>query len=194
MIKEFGEYFSSRVMRAHDMVARATPGPMLVRLMVWVLGVLALMLAYPAEAIFDFRASLAMVLVAVLPAVFPRTRMVSFVLFAAAFGWLVNTAGFGQPITAVRVVALAGTLYLLHNGAALAAVLPYDTVLAPGVLIGWFARALAVVAVTVVLGAVAVAGAGVFGGRTFLVAALVGIATVCLLGWLFVSLVRRGES
>src|SRR6185369_12203884 len=131
------------------------------------------------------------VLVALLPTVFPRTRMVSFVLFTAAFGWMVSTAGFGEPITTVRLVALAGTLYLLHSGAALAAVLPYDTVLAPRVLLGWTVRALGVVAVTAGLGVLAVSGARLFGGRTFLVAALAGVALVAVLGWLLVRLARR---
>jgi hypothetical protein len=190
-MQELQDYVSSRALRGRDMLARATPGPMLVRLVVWVLAVVALVIAYPTEAVLDTRGGLAVVLVALLPTVFPRTRMVSFVLFTAAFGWMVSTAGFGEPITTVRLVALAGTLYLLHSGAALAAVLPYDTVLAPRVLLGWTVRALGVVAVTAGLGVLAVSGARLFGGRTFLVAALAGVALVAVLGWLLVRLARR---
>jgi hypothetical protein len=190
-MQELRDYFASRVLRGRDLLARATPGPTLVRLVVWVLGVVALVVAYPADAVFDTRGGLAIALVALLPVVFPRTRMVSFVLFTAAFGWLVSTAGFGEPITTVRLVVLAGVLYLLHSSAALAAVLPYDTIVAPRVLLGWALRALGVVAVTAVLGVFAVSGAQLFGGRTYLVAALAGVAMVALLGWLLVRLARR---
>jgi hypothetical protein len=106
------------------------------------------------------------------------------VILIAAVGWLAATTYYAEPLTGWRLVAMAGALYLTHTGAALAAVLPYDTVVSPGVLAGWALRALAVVASTAVLGLLALVGAVVLGDRTSLLAALVGVAAAIPLAWL----------
>jgi hypothetical protein len=189
-MNELTAYFSSRIGHARDMAMRAMPGPMLVRLAVWFWAVVALGLAMPEELVTSLRGALVLLVIGLLPALLPRTRMVSLMLFTAVVGWLATTAAFEEPIATWRLVALAGALYLVHTSAALAAVLPYDTVTSPGVLAGWLLRALGVVALAVPFGALAVAGSGLFGGRTFLVAAIAGAGVVCVLGWLVARLVK----
>ena len=189
-MRELAEYFSSRIHRVHDMSARAMPAPMLVRVAVWFWAAVALAFAMPGELLLSLRGGLALLAVAMLPALLPRTRMVSLMLFTAVVGWLVTTVVFEEPITTWRLVGLAGALYLVHSGAALAAVLPYDAVTSPGVLVGWLLRALGVVALTALFGSLALAGSGLFGGRTFLIAAIAGAGVVCVLGWLVARLVR----
>jgi hypothetical protein len=184
------QYFTSRVRRGRDVVSRATAGPLLIRLVVWALAAAGLMLAYPAEVARTPQALPAVLLVAVLPAAFARTRMVSLLLFAIALGWMVSTTVFADPIATWRLITLAALLYLLHTTAALAAVLPYDTVVARAVLAGWLLRALAVVAATTVFGVASSLGADRLAGHSYLVAALVGVALVCLISYLLVRASR----
>jgi hypothetical protein len=47
--------------------------------------------------------------------------------------WVVASVAYGGLPSLARVAALAGALYVMHAAAALAAVLPYDCVLPPGV-------------------------------------------------------------
>ena len=192
MIRELSEYVDERVRLAGDMVKRATPGPMLVRLAVWGAGVLALALAFPAKLTPDPRALAILAGLALLPTVAPRSRMVSFLIFTAIFGWVVSTLGYEEPITWLRLIGLAAALYLLHTGAALAAVLPYDTVVAPGVLVGWLLRTIGVVAVSAVLGVVVLKLTDWIGIGTSLVASLAGLAAAALLVWLIARVSKRG--
>jgi hypothetical protein len=182
------EYLTSQARRLVDVSRRATLAPTLLRVVLWLLGVIALLLAYPAQITGDPLVLPVVGVLALLPAASPRTRMVSVVLSLAAAGWLIATTVYLEPITVGRLIGLATVLYLLHTGAALAAVLPYDTVVAPEALVAWLLRALAVVAVGGALGVIALAGAGMFGGRTYLVATIAGLVTV---GVLVRLLVRR---
>src|SRR6266508_4406281 len=68
---------------------------------------------------------------------------------ATAGPLLVRGRVFASALTVWRLAALAGALYLLHTTAALASVLPYDTIVAPGVLLGWLVRAALVIVLTV---------------------------------------------
>src|SRR5262245_44416632 len=163
-MRELVEYFSSRINRAHDMALRAMPAPVLVRVAVWFWAAVALALAMPGDVVLSLRGGLVLLAIALLPALLPRTRMVSLVLFTAVVAWVVTSVAYDEPISTWRLVGLAGALYLVHTGAALASVLPYDTVTSPGVLVAWLLRALGVVAVTALFGALALAGSGVFGG------------------------------
>jgi hypothetical protein len=180
----------SRFQRARDVNARATPGPLLVRAVVWALTTAAVLVAYPGEIVFGVRGTPVVVILALIPAVFPRTRMVSVTLFAIVVGWAIETTVYGQPITAVRLVPLAALLYLVHTAAALAAVLPYDTVVVRGVLFAWFLRALPVLAGSAVFGVLAIAGADRLGAQAYLGAAIGGVALVCVTAWLLVRASR----
>jgi len=183
-LEQLGQLIAGRVRRLRLMAARAMPGPMLVRLVVWVSALAALALAYPLSVLLDLRGAAAIVAVALLAALGPQTRLVSFVILIAAFGWVAATTYYAEPVTPWRLAAVAGALYLTHTGAALAAVLPYDTVVSPGVLAGWALRALAVVAATAVLSLLALLGAGVLGDRTSVLAAVAGVAAAIPLAWL----------
>lgn len=190
-MRELVEWWVALVRRLRVMAARATFGPMLVRLAIWLAAFAALVLAYPVEVSLQRGGVLSYVVVAALPMLAPRTRMVSIALFLAIFGWIMSTGFYGERITVLRLVGLGAALYLTHTSAALAAVLPYDTVVSPGVLGGWALRALGVLAVTALFALAAIRGASLFGGRTFLFASLAGVASVCVLGWLLARAVRR---
>src|SRR6266545_3185956 len=110
--------FADRVELARRMVARATAGPLLVRGTVAVSALAALLLAYPVETVRGAPVGLLLVVA---------------VVIAAVLGWLVATTVYAERVTVWRLAALACALYLLHTTAALASVLPYDTVGAPGV-------------------------------------------------------------
>jgi hypothetical protein len=180
----------SRFQRARDVSARVKPGPLLVRAAVWALTAGAFLLAYPGEVVIGVRGTLVAVIIALIPAALPRTRMVSLVLFAIVVGWVIATTVYGHPITAARLLPLAALLYLMHTTAALAAVLPYDTVVVRGVFLAWFLRAVPVVVVSAIFGLVAVVGADRLGGQAYLAAAIGGVALVCVTAWLLVRAAR----
>jgi hypothetical protein len=87
-----------------------------------------------------------------LPALFPRTLMPSgFILFTLVL-WLMGSGVSPGMITVWRVTAIAITLYVVHIGSALAAVLPSDAVLTPGVFRPWILRAALVSVLTATVG------------------------------------------
>src|SRR6266540_1458876 len=129
--------FADRVELARRMVARATAGPLLVRGTVAVSALAALLLAYPVETVRGAPVGLLLV-VAVLPALRPRGRLVTTVVIAAVLGWLLRaglvvalTAGFAfavllgvLPVSGSRsflVASIAGLAVM----AALALLLAY---------------------------------------------------------------------
>jgi hypothetical protein len=183
-------YLTSRLQRVRDVVNRATAGPLLVRIAVWTLTFAAFELAYPGEVVRTPEGVPIIMLISMLPAAFARTRMVSLSLFAIATGWMIATTVFEEPIATWRLIALAALLYLMHITAALAAVLPYDTVVAPAVLGRWLLRAVLVIAATVAFGVAAMLGADRVGGHSYLLAAIGGVAIVCLISYLLVRASR----
>jgi hypothetical protein len=188
--REVREFATGRVRRLRVMAGRAMPGPLLVRLTVWMSALASLALAYPLGVLLDLRGVMALIVVAALPALAPHTRVVSSVLLVAAAGWLAGTTYYAEPITPWRLIAVAGALYLTHTGAALAAVLPYDTVVSPRVLTGWLLRAGAVIAATAAFALLALAGAARLGDATSVVAAVLGVVAVVPLGWLLARVAR----
>jgi hypothetical protein len=182
--------FVSRGQRARDVNKRATPGPLLVRALLWGFTMAAVLIAYPSEMVVNVRGLPVVALLAVLPAAWPRTRLVSLTLFAIVVGWVISTSISGHAITAGRLVPLATLLYLVHTTAALASVLPYDTVVIRGALIAWYLRALPTLAGSAVFGVIAVAGADAIAARPILIAALGGVALVCVAAWLLVRASR----
>jgi hypothetical protein len=168
--------------RVDDSVRRArrtTPGPLLVRTGVFVTGLLGLLLAWPFFVVAG-PGALVCVVVATLPAFGPRGRLPGAVVVLALTGWLVSTLMYGEAVTYLRLVPLATALYMHHNLAALAAVLPYDAVIAPGVLLRWLARAGLVVVLTAVLALFGSVAPLYLSGR-YLVASLVGLALMALI-------------
>src|SRR5439155_1025892 len=138
-------------------VRRTTPGPLLVRIGLFVAALLGLVLAWPL-AVTLTPAFFAFFTLALLTMLFPRGPMPTLYLFIAVGGWLAGTMLLGATANLVGLLLLAAVLYLVHNLAALAAVLPYDAVVAPGVLLRWLGRAGLVVGLTAVLALFAVVG------------------------------------
>jgi hypothetical protein len=168
---------------------RVTPATLLVRGTVFACTFAALLLAYPAAVLVSALGPLAVV--ALVPAVAPRTRFVTIALLLAVFGWLAATTRYGEPVGLPRLVALSCLLYLAHTTAALAAVLPYDTVVAPTVLVRWLTRAAVVLAVSGVFAVVTAAAADAVAGRAYLVASIAGLLLVAALAALLATLRRR---
>jgi hypothetical protein len=90
------------------------------------------------------------------------------------------------------VAGLAGCLYLVHSLAALAAFLPYDAIVSPGVLLRWSARAGLVVAATAVVALYSLIAAEVLRGYGTVLATLLGFAIAVALAALLVRVYRRG--
>jgi hypothetical protein len=188
MLDELREYFSGRANRARDFADRAAAGPLLVRLFVTVFAALSLVLAFPAELMSSVIAIGLAGFVALLPGLFPRGRMTGLTIFLCAFGWLLSTLVYGEPDSVARLIGLSTAMYLMHSLAALAAVLPYDAVLSPGVLSGWLLRAGGVVAASAIVSVVLLLLVRATTGPVFLVASLVGVLAA---GGLAYAITRR---
>ena len=174
---------TERAQHLIGMARRVTPGAVLVRGVVFGSAVAALLVAYSPLAGSRSAGLVLMVvagLVAALPALLPRGAGTTAVLVLAVLGWLASTA-YGAPVTLLRLVAQAGLLYLLHTSAALAAVVPYDALLAPGILLRWLARAVGVVALTGLFAVAAAVAAQYATGQTDLLVPLAGLAAVAAL-------------
>ena len=169
---------------------RATPVPLGVRCGVLLAGLVAIVLAYPAWVLFA-RPGALLLLAPLLPALRPRGRLPTLVVLVAVVGWLVDTTVGGEAPALWRLLALGAALYLLHSLSALAAVLPYDAVVAPEVAALWLARALAVLLGSAVLSIVALYAAGRAGDGPALAAALVGLAVAAVVPGLLAWLWRR---
>jgi len=174
-LKEVREGLLGSIDRLRTVVARTTAVPLLVRFAIWVAGSAAMLVALPPSML---RSGLGLFLVgaAAMPAVAPRTPVVTAITLVPVFGWLLSTSGYGTPVTLWRLLALASLLYLVHDTAALAAQLPYDAIVSPGVLLRWSARVALVLAGTVFMGTYVLVAGELFGGPGTLVATVVGLA------------------
>jgi hypothetical protein len=184
-----GRYgLSDRASSTIKVMRRATPVPLGVRCGVFLAGLVAVVLAYPVWVLLA-RPGFLLLVLPVLPALRPRGRLPSVVVLAAVVGWLVTTTVGGEAPALWRLLVLSAALYLVHTLSALAAVLPYDAVVAPDVVARWVGRALAVLLGSAVLTVIALSAAGRTGDRTALAAALVGLAVAAglpgLLAWLW---------
>ncbi len=171
--------------------ARVTPGTLLVRGAVFTFVIAALLVAFPAQVLGEPAAAAALVVLAGVPTLVPRTRFTTAVVLVAVLGWLAATTAYFEPVTLPRLVTLACLLYLVHTTTALAAVLPYDTVVSPAVLVHWLARTVVVLALTAVFAVGAVVGVRAIGGRAYLVAAISGLLLVAALVALLATMRRR---
>jgi hypothetical protein len=182
--------FRDRIDRAKRIFARATAWPLAVRLTVFVAAMFAQGCAYPSAALFGTPV-IALLLLAALPAAWPRTAAVTVFWVVTAIGWILATTLYGGTATLTRLVGLALALYVVHSAAALAAVLPYDAVVESVVLARWLLRSGTIAAVGIggaVAGMFAVADLST---RTFLAATLAGLVPVVALVWLLAVQFRR---
>jgi hypothetical protein len=134
----------TRVQNVRDDALRATAVPTSVRVAVFMVGTAALFLAnHP---------SWWLPILALFPALFPRSMAATAFIVVTSLLWVTNTAADPGRLTTWRLCALAIALYLVHVGAALSAVLPYDAVYTAGIFRPWLVRAGAVGALTVAVG------------------------------------------
>jgi hypothetical protein len=171
-------------------IRRISPAVLLVRSGIFGAGLVALVLAWPFEIVVG-PALPVFVVVATLPAFAPRSWLPTAVIGLAIVGWGLAVHWYGEPVTYPRLVLLATVLYLVHTLCALGAVLPYDAVVAPTVLVRWLGRTGLVVLLTAVLAVFALAFPALLGGRTFLVASLAGLALMAATVAYLAHLVRR---
>jgi hypothetical protein len=181
---------TDRVRLARQKAGRWAAGPLLVRGLLLAAGVTTLALATPGPLLLG-KGAPAVLAVALLVAVAPRGRLVSVLLLTAATSWLISTIAFHEHIAAARLVGLAAAMYLVHSLAALAAVLPYDAVLPPGVLAGWLLRAATVAGCCAAIGLGALVEAPGTGGPGYLLGSIVGVAVVGVLVWVLARTARR---
>lgn len=171
------------------MYARATPGPVLIRGALFLFAAAALLLTFPVEWL-SVTTGVLLTAVAAGAALLPRGAAPSVALFIAAGGWIITTGAVPGRLTLWRLVVVAALLYLVHTTAALAAVVPYDTVVEPAVLGRWLARTGVVLALTAGFAVGAVTMVARTGGRTYLVASLAGLALMAGIVWLLAALRR----
>ncbi len=169
---------------------RLGPGPMIVRAGLYLAGVVALVVAWPTNVIFGRWVLFALVIAAV-PVLAPRTRLVTLTIMTAVVGWLAATTAYGEAAAYWRLVVLAASLYAVHTLAALAAVLPYDAIVSTTVLARWLLRAGLVVALTVVVAMFTLLVPEYLGGRRYLLASLVGLVLMTGLAGYLAALLRR---
>ncbi|MFF0819449.1 hypothetical protein ACFYUR_03585 [Micromonospora haikouensis] len=181
------EVVTERARAARSAVNRVSAAPLLVRAGIFGATLAGLLLAYPAQVLTG-RPLAALALVALLPAIGPRRIWPTFAALVAVGGWLLATEGYGRPVALWRLLAVAAALYLAHSLAALAALLPYDAVVDPELVVRWLTRAGGVLLASAVLGVllVQVADAGPDRGHLGVTVAglLVAVAVAALLGWL----------
>lgn len=167
--------------RAARRLERLTPLPALLRGGLFLAATAALVLATPAGLRTSPVVLTGLLALAATVALAPRGPLPTVLILAAAGGWVLTTEGYGQPVTPLRVLLLAGLLYLVHSLATLAAVVPTDAVVAADVVRRWLGRALAVVAGATGLSAAALAAlAGLPAGRS-VAATLAGLVLAAAL-------------
>ncbi|MDG4802869.1 hypothetical protein [Micromonospora sp. WMMD980] len=176
-----------RVRGVRYRVARVSALPLLVRGGIFLVVLAGFLLAYPVQMLAP-RALLALAVAAVLPAVGPRRLWPTFAALVTIAGWLLATLGYDRPPALWRLLAVATLLYLAHTLCALAALLPYDGLIDPDVVLRWLARAGGVVLASAVLGIVLawLGGVGDVGGSQAATVAglLVAVGLSALLEWL----------
>jgi hypothetical protein len=151
-LRERAAGIRSRVVHVIGQAGRISAGPAVVRLIAAVAALVALMLSVPTEYGLAARLSLLAVPVAAGVGLFPRTRWVTVVAVVAVLAWLTSTIGFDDAVALWRVALLAAALYLMHAAAAMAAVLPHDSIVPGRILVRWAGRVGAVLGVGLVLG------------------------------------------
>jgi hypothetical protein len=174
-----------------ERVRRTTPGSLLVRFALFVVAQLGLLVAWPMVVWRQPAVLGVFALLGLLTAVFPRTLMPTAYLLTALIGWLLSTTFLQVPPDLLSVLLLATTLYLVHTLSALAAVLPYDAIVAPGVLLRWVVRAGRVLLLTGALALFVVVAPRYLAGRGYLIASLFGLALVAGTLAYLARLVRR---
>ncbi|SBT52020.1 hypothetical protein [Micromonospora auratinigra] len=181
---------NERLRAARFAVRRISPTPLLIRAGIFLTVLVGLLVAYPVQA-FVPRALLALTVVAALPAVAPRRVWPTFTALVTVGGWLLATLGFDRPPALWRLLTVATLLYLAHTLCALAALLPYDAVVDPDLVLRWLGRAGGVVLASAVLGVVLAWLGGIGGDGASQAATVAGLLVAVGLSALLAWLMRR---
>ena len=184
------DLITRRFTGARRTVSRATVLPFLVRVGIGLCGLIAMSVAWPLS-LFGTQYFVPLAVVALYPAFAPRGRGATFAALVVIGGWLVDTAYNDSDVALWRVLIIASALYLGHSLAALAAVLPYDSITNLDVVGLWLARALAVILVSAVLTVFALGLTAEVAGGPFLAATVVGLAGAAGATLLIARLVHR---
>jgi hypothetical protein len=181
---------STRAKRARTAAGRATLAPLLTRAGIFLCGLMALSVAYPTDVVAS-ELLLALLVIALIPALAPRGRGATAAALLTVAGWIVDTTWYNHDVVLWRVITIASMLYLAHTLTALAAVLPYDATVEVDVVSQWLARAFAVVLASAVLTVIVLAVTSELAGPAFLVATLVGLGAAVGVTALLGKLLRR---
>jgi hypothetical protein len=191
-LTELGKDLIDRLINVIRRIRRIQPGPALMRLAAGAAAMGALLVAAPAAAAQSSQAGL-LVPFAIVVVFFPRTRWVGIAALVSVLLWLLATIADDGPPPLWRLGALAGILYVMHSAAAVAAVLPYDAVVAGRVLLRWAARTIAVTAVSVAIGLGGYAVVDRLPTQRSIIGPIVGaVLAAMLVGMLALQLRRAG--
>jgi len=177
-----------------ETVSRITPAALLVRGTTFVMMTIALVMAIPSF-LFTPRLVLFSAVAGIVVALAPGSRIVTVALVVAALGWGAAWTGRLAEISPLELVAFGSVLFLAHSSASLAALIPYDAVVAPEVLVRWYVRALAIVAASALIALALLVGVSAMNGFSGAAAAsLAGLAAAVALVALGVRLARQKSS
>jgi hypothetical protein len=190
----------SVVTQARDSVAasvrairRLTLGGLGLRLLVFVAGASALLLAMPARVYSVVPALVVVVVVAVpvVPALLPGSWVVLAVELLVVGGWVVGTAASSGPgVEFLTVLGLAVALYVHHSASGFAAAVPLNVRLLPGVVRRWLVRTGVVLGATALLAGVTVPFGSRVGEVSTVVVPALGVLLAVAVAGLLAYVVR----
>lgn len=186
----FLQGFQDRIARTRRIFARATAWPFGVRLVVFAAAMIAQGCAYPPKAMLG-APTLMIIVLAVLPALWPRTAWVTVFWLVTVTGWVAATMLYDSQITLPRLIGLSVALYVVHSGSALAAVLPYDAVVDQVVIVRWLMRAALVIIVSMGLSVGGLYVVSSWPPKYYLAATILGLLPVVGVVWLIAFVARR---
>lgn len=189
-LRDAGLGLLSRVRSGAAALRRTTPAVALLRLLVFA----PLAAAWTLFAVLSPLLPLVGLGLALAAALFPRTRVVGVALLTTAGVWLATTSLAERGVSVSQVLFLAAALYVAHAAAALAAVLPHDTAVAPDSLGRWVLRTVSVLVVSLGLGVLGLVVGAWVPRQPSLVAPVLGSLLAIGLAGLIAWLVRRRPS
>ncbi|MEQ7004729.1 hypothetical protein ABN028_00890 [Actinopolymorpha sp. B17G11] len=172
---------------------RVTLGGLALRLLGWVAGAGALLLAMPGRA-YSLAPALVVVVAVVVPlvtVVLPGRWPVLALELLAVGGWVAGTATSEARVAFLPVLALAAALYVHHSASGFAAAVPLNVRFLPGVVRRWLVRTGAVLGVTALIAAVAVPLDARVGDVSTVVVPALGVLLAILVAGLLAYAVRE---
>jgi hypothetical protein len=181
---------ASHIERLSRTLRRGTPGPIGVRLCVALFGLAGVAAGSSAEVLRS-GSIVGLAAVVLMPALLPRGMWPSLAIGTMVGWYLVESSTTGH-VDAWRTLIVAACAYCVHTGSALAAVLPYDAVVAARVFGPWAQRAGGVILVTVAFAAFVLVLPHILGDRHLFAATLGGLVVLAATAMYLVYLGARG--